>query len=211
MLARAASAESAWPLAQEVYGSARLRPGLTEAEARVFAGGPATEARPLVDLADTREAITDDGPTARRLLGALTQEFALEGVFVLYPGAEGVERARPLVKVFVAGDAAAPAGHFVPVELRAESGEHPWASARSTLERLVPPASASSRPAASPPRAAARTEPAPSDKAEGSSAFYQSPWFWGAAGAALVLGGAFFLATRDSSSDSIHLEMQVPR
>ena len=129
VLARAASLDAAWPLAQEVYASPRLRPTLSEAQARVFAGAP-TPAKPpaLVDLADTREAITDDGPTARRLLASLAKEYGLEGVFVVAPGAEGE---RPVVKVFVAGEGSAPAGRFAPIELRAEPGERPWASARA--------------------------------------------------------------------------------
>lgn len=201
VLARAASLETAWPLAQEVYASDRLRPALSEAQARVFAGAPAPprgggREPSLADLADAREAITDDGPTARRLLASLAKEYALEGLFVVYPGADGE---RPLVKAFVAGEGSS--ARFAPVELRAEAGERPWGSARSSLERLVPAAVA---PRPSVARAA-------TPKTEGRAAFYQSPWFWGAAGAAVVLGGAFFLATRDSSSDSIHLEMQVPR
>ena len=203
VLARAASLDAAWPLAQEVYASDRLRPALSEAEARIFAGAPAPPRSggrelALADLADTREAITDDGPTARRLLASLAKEYGLEGVFVVYPGAAGE---RPLVKAFIAGGAP----RFAPVELRAEAGERPWASARPSLERLVP--AAAQGPAAARPAVARGGAP----KTEGHGAFYQSPWFWGAAGAAVVLGGAFFLATRDSSSDSIHLEMQVPR
>jgi len=206
VLARAASLDTAWPLAQEVYASERLRPALSEAQARVFAGAKppapgAGEPPALVDLADAREAITDDGPTARRLLASLAKEYGLEGVFVVYAGAEGE---RPLVRAFVAGEGSSRAGRFAPVELRAEPGDRPWASARSSLERLVP--AAAPGPAARPAVAHAGTP-----KTEGHGAFYQSPWFWGAAGAAVVLGGAFFLATRDSSSDSIHLEMQVPR
>jgi hypothetical protein len=40
--------------------------------------------------------------------------------------------------------------------------------------------------------------------------FYESGWFWGALGAAAFAGGAIYLATRDSSAPTIHLQMQVP-
>jgi hypothetical protein len=40
--------------------------------------------------------------------------------------------------------------------------------------------------------------------------FYESVWFWGAVGAAALLGGAAYIATRDSSPSTIHLEVQVP-
>jgi hypothetical protein len=40
--------------------------------------------------------------------------------------------------------------------------------------------------------------------------FYMSPWLWGAVGAAVLIGGFIFLATQDTSSDPIHLQMRVP-
>jgi hypothetical protein len=40
--------------------------------------------------------------------------------------------------------------------------------------------------------------------------FYESGWFWGALGAAALVGGAIYLATQDTSSPTIHLEVQVP-
>jgi|HubBroStandDraft_2_1064218.scaffolds.fasta_scaffold1420467_1 hypothetical protein len=40
--------------------------------------------------------------------------------------------------------------------------------------------------------------------------FYESGWFWGAVGAAALVGGAIFLATQDTSSPTIHLQVQVP-
>jgi len=44
-----------------------------------------------------------------------------------------------------------------------------------------------------------------------SSPFYASGWFWGAIGGAALLGAAFYFATRDTSSDAIHLQMRVPK
>ncbi len=43
-----------------------------------------------------------------------------------------------------------------------------------------------------------------------SKPFYTSPWFWGGLGAALLFGGAFYFASRDSGGDTIHLQMKVP-
>ncbi len=197
VLAPSAARGSAWSLAQEVYLSPRLRPRLDEAQARVFAGDPPPAgARGLGELAETREAILDDGVASRRLLASLSREYLLEGLFVVLPG----EAERPVVKVFVASKTGL--GQFESFELRAAAGAAPWSEARAALERIVP------KPEA--PVAATVPAPARPAPAEG-KAFYQSPWFWGAAGAAAVLGGAFFLATRDTSSDSIHLQMQVPR
>lgn len=41
--------------------------------------------------------------------------------------------------------------------------------------------------------------------------FYLSPWFWGALGAAAFGGAAVYFATRDNSTQTIHLELQVPK
>ena len=43
-----------------------------------------------------------------------------------------------------------------------------------------------------------------------SKPFYTSPWFCGGLGAALLFGGAFYFASRDSGGDTIHLQMKVP-
>jgi hypothetical protein len=41
--------------------------------------------------------------------------------------------------------------------------------------------------------------------------FYESGWFWGAIAAAAFAGGAVYLATRDTSSPTIHLQLKVPQ
>jgi hypothetical protein len=53
--------------------------------------------------------------------------------------------------------------------------------------------------------------PPEAPKKEGSHPFYTSPWFWGAVGAAVFGGTAVYFATRDNSSSTIHLELQVPK
>jgi hypothetical protein len=40
--------------------------------------------------------------------------------------------------------------------------------------------------------------------------FYESGWFWGALGAAALIGGSIYLATQDTSTPTIHLQVQVP-
>jgi len=197
-LARPPFKGAAWSLAQDTYRSERLRPRVDEATARVLAGEPPPEGRrDLRDLADTRDAIVDEGAPARKLLASLSKDLGLEGVLV-------VSRAEPegegpaIARLFEAE-----AGTFSPLEVReARDGEGgPWASAVASLERIAPAV-------AREPRAAARPAAQPEGK---SKAFYESPWFWGAAGAAATLGAVFFLSSRDSSADSIHVQMQVPR
>jgi hypothetical protein len=209
VLAHPDASASAWPLAQGAYRSARLRPHLDEARARVLAGSPPDRDRKdLRDLADTRDAISDDGAPSRTLLRTLAQELGLEGVIVVTieptpPRAPGAEPApdEP-AKVAKARLFERSTGQFSPITI--EGSGAAWEGAIASLERLVP------RAAPVPPPASAGDAKV-AEKGGGGRAFYESPWFWGAAGAAVVLGGAFFLATRDSSSDSIHVQMQVPR
>jgi hypothetical protein len=80
-----------------------------------------------------------------------------------------------------------------------------WRGTVTSLSSRFPP------PAAAP--AGQLPPPPPRISAEGkeSKPFYASPWFWGAIGAAALVGGFFFLASQDTSGEPIHLEMKVPR
>lgn len=89
------------------------------------------------------------------------------------------------------------------------TGAAAWRSTVASLEAHFPAQTRTVGPSAA-------TTPAPAalqhDREAGkSSPFYASAWFWGALGGAALLGGAFYLASRDTSSDPIHLEMRVPR
>ena len=61
------------------------------------------------------------------------------------------------------------------------------------------------------PALATSEVPPPPPPATESHPFYTSPWFWGAVGAAAFGGVAVYFATRDNSTDTIHLELQVPK
>ena len=199
VLARGAAKENAWSLAQETYRSSRLRPRLDEAHARVFAGEDAPAGRKdLAELAEARDAVVDEGVASRRLLTSLGKEYGIEGLLVV-SSSEGSSPAS--ARLFTVET-----GRFEPLELRSET-DTGWTSARATLERLAP-REVTPTPVA---KASANATKSGEEPKPGQKAFYESPWFWGAAGAAAALGGAFFLATRDSSSDSIHVQMQVPR
>jgi hypothetical protein len=71
-----------------------------------------------------------------------------------------------------------------------------WGSTVASLERLFP--------APGYRKALKVKEETPSKP------FYASPWFWGGLGAAVLFGGAFYFASRDSGGDTIHLQMRVP-
>jgi hypothetical protein len=87
-----------------------------------------------------------------------------------------------------------------------------WSGAVASLERTFTAPVVSPR-GPSAPLLAISALPPEKPKSEGSQShpFYTSPWFWGAVGAAVFGTTAVYFATRDNSTSSIHLELQVPR
>ena len=84
-----------------------------------------------------------------------------------------------------------------------------WSGTVASLERAygnTPPADVVHAPTL-----ATTAVPEEKPKAPESHPFYTSPWFWGAVGAAAFGGTAVYFATRDNSTGTIHLEMQVPK
>jgi len=81
-----------------------------------------------------------------------------------------------------------------------------WSGAIASLERTFTAPVVVSAPALA-------TSPLPAEKPKQSEGhpFYTSPWFWGAVGAAVFGGTAVYFATRDNSTSTIHLELQVPK
>jgi hypothetical protein len=86
-------------------------------------------------------------------------------------------------------------------------GPAAWKSTVTSLEARFPSVSRVVGPNAATAPAPLKLKP----EDEKSSPFYASGWFWGALGAAALLGGAFYFATRDTGSDPIHLQLKVPR
>jgi hypothetical protein len=86
-------------------------------------------------------------------------------------------------------------------------GPAAWRATVVSLEARFPVTSRATAPggplAAAPPKLRAEDEK--------SSPFYASGWFWGAIGGAALLGAGFYFATRDTTSDPIHLQMRVPK
>jgi hypothetical protein len=88
-------------------------------------------------------------------------------------------------------------------------------------ERIVfaspepPPPSVAARPAtpapSSAPALATHAMAGEPSAASGAVPFYKSTWFWGAVGAAALIGGAiYFASSPDTVDNKIHLQMQVP-
>ena len=193
----------AWPLAQSVYGSAKLRPAsLDEARARVLAGDkPAPDAKPdVVELAELRAAVHGDDAASRELLSTIGQRTHVHALLVVL-ATDSAASAR----LFDVSTKSFDAARYEP-ETRA-AGDR-WENTVRSLERIFapppPPVPAFA------PKAATTTGTA-KDTPSSSKPFYASAWFWGSLGGAALIGLGIFLATRDYGGDTIHLRMEVPR
>ncbi len=194
------AADAAWPLAQAVYADRSLRPdGLDDARARVLCGDapPPGAAAPLRDIAQTVAALRRDDAPTRILLGELARQVPVRGLIAVWMDASG----RPIARIFLPESNGFDAAIYTPDEGPSVS----WSGAARSLARIFAPAPPGAAPALA-------THEAPTSDREGrGSPFYQSPWFWGGIGAAAAAAAAIYLATRDSGSPTIHLEVQVPR
>jgi len=229
--------DAAWPLARAVYADAGLRPTtLDEAHARVLVGEPVAESSStdLRDLAETRAAIHGDDAASRRLLASIASSLHVKGIVVVDAGS--AVDPRPAARVYVTSAGAYDAVRYesdrpAPVTWGNGTGAVRWSGAVLALKRgfaeapaLAPAAvspsvdAANGKPANGKPGVIAMSPtgavPAAVNKDNGKSSsrpFYQSPWFWAAAGAALFAAGAVYFATRNDGSDNIQLQVQVPR
>ncbi|MCL2777171.1 MAG: hypothetical protein FWD73_04140 [Polyangiaceae bacterium] len=232
VLAAGQSRESAFVLARAVYAS-HLRPAsVDEAHARILAGEPPAENAPadLRDLAALREAIAGDDAPSRRLLASIAHQLGVSALLVLTR--EGASRSSPnangaagasadagadtqkavVVRLFLADDGEYDAARYEPDPAR--TGPEAWQKVIASLERRfdTTPVASSTKPAIAAPSAAVHAIPLSPVKSQGDSTpFYASPWFWGAVGAAVLLGGGIYLLSRDTSSSPIHLRMNIPQ
>ena len=234
VLGLGSSIDAAWPLARAVYADAALRPTtLDEAHARVLVGevpGDAATAE-LRDLADTRAAIHGDDAASRRLLASIAASLHVKGVLVVEAAMSPDSHAS--ARVFVTGAGAYDAVRYeadpsAPVTWGKGTSAVTWNGAVTALRGFadVPTAPAtpplSATPVSASPLAthavvgpSSPTTDKGTDKADtaktGGRAFYQSPWFWAAAGAAVFAAGAVYFATRNDGTDNIQLQVQVPK
>ena len=239
VLAIGPARDEAFALARAVYGS-RLRPtSLDEVRARVLAGAPPppNASRELRELAEVRAGITTEDAAARRLLTGLAQQVGAQALLVVKVERGAAAPAMPprppapAATEDAGADAAADAGNAAPATtvvarlFLTDSGDFDaaryapdpglegaaaWRSTVTSLEARFPPVSRTVGPNA----ATSAVSPGPvklKPEDEKSSPFYASGWFWGAVGAAALLGAGFYFATRDTSSDPIHVELKVPR
>jgi hypothetical protein len=215
VVALGGATDAAWPLARSIYGAPGLRAGgVDEAHARVLCGAPAArvDAAELRDLADTVAAVRGDDAPSRALLESIAHRFAARALVVVRVDAGG-----PVARVFLADAGVFDAPTYPPdaAPTATSASAASWSAATRSLARVFGPTPAPTAlpvtGAAGGPAPALATGETPHKLAsESSHPFYETVWFWGALGAAALAGGATYLATRDSSPSTIHLEVQVP-
>ncbi len=190
VIAADGATDAAWPLARGVYTSNFIRPAIDDAHARVLAGEPAPEGSPeLAELAELRAGIKGDDAASREVLASLAQKLSVRGVVVVFATTP------PSARLFDATSRAFDAARY------AADVDATWASTVASLERPYRPAT---------PLVVINTQPSPIAKKGESKAFYESPWFWAAIGAAALIGGGVLIATNVQSGDNIHLQMRLP-
>ena len=238
VLAIGPARDEAFALARAIYGS-RLRPTqLDEVRARVLAGDPppANASRELREIAELRAGVTGEDAAGRRLLTGLAQQVGAQALLVVkvehhaapppapatdptkeWPsfGAPGAADAgiagntagstTVVARLFLSDPGDFDAARYAPEP--GLTGAAAWTSTVTSLEGRFP---VLSRAVA--PNEATHAVPTPlGSEGEKSSHFYTSGWFWGSLGAAALLGAAFYFASRDTSSDTIHLQIRSPR
>lgn len=205
---------AAFVLARALYASRLRPPGLDEKRARVLAGESAAADAPteLKDLAELRAAVSGEDAASRKLLAGLCEDFKLAGIVVVSreataaPGGDAaVDPAPVTARLFVASTGEFDAARYAP--LAGVSGAAAWRPVVGSLEQRFPAARPAVTGALSPTAASAAPRKASENE---SRPFYASPWFWGALGAAALLGTGAYFASRSSSSDSINLQLRVP-
>lgn len=241
VLAIGPARDEAFALARAIYGSRLRPTTLDEVRARVLAGAapPPNASRELRELAEVRAGITTEDAAARRLLTGLAQQVGAQALLVVKveraPAPAAVPAGPPApsddagaAAAGAAADAGSAAGNAMPATtvvarlFLADSGDFDaarygpdpglegaaaWKSTVTSLEARFPKVSRTVGTDAATSAAPVKIKP----EDEKSSPFYASGWFWGALGAAALLGGAFYFATRDTGSDPIHVQLKVPR
>jgi len=202
--------DAAWPLAQALYADPSVRAtAIDEAHARVLCGEPVASVAPadLRELAATVAALRSDEAPSRAILAGIAGRFGTRGLVVV-----GLEGAHPTARVFLAATGAFDAATYAPDDAPPFS----WTAATRLLINTFGSAPAPA-PAVTPgpaplaaPALAIHEEPTIQNAPPRHKQFYESGWFWGALAAAAFGGGAIYLATRDNSSQTIHLEVQTP-
>lgn len=198
VLGEAELADRAWPLAQAVYASrVLLPPGVTEARARTLVGrAAAAGAEDTRELAELRDGVHDEGAVSRRVLGAIAGTTQAAAVAVVRPSETP---GHVQVRLYLVDRAA-----FDVTLYDGDPTDGAWRTDLvQALERRFDPAAKAAPPvvAKAAPLHDTRNEKRP---------FYKSPWFWGALGGAVLLGGTALLVTKVTENTDVRVRVEPP-
>lgn len=211
VVAIGAAHDAAAPLARAVAGNPSLKASsVDEAKTNVLLGDAAPPSAPkeLTELAELRAGVKGDDAASRQLLIAIAKRLGVRGLLVV--------DATPSARLFLAESGEMDAARYAP---DADASPPTWNAAVRSVARAVGvtvQVQPSPTPVATAPQRVViltplmREGPKLENRPPTARKFYESPWFWGALGAAAFAAGAVYFATRDSTSDTIHLQLQVP-
>ena len=193
--------DAAWSLAGAIYADPELHPvSVDDPRARVLAGeAPSSEAKDLAELAELRAGVKGDDAASRQVLGAIGDKLGVRAIVVVFAGDP------PSARVFDVATKTFDAARYEP-----DAGSHAkWTAALASIERPYVAAPSPKIEPAPAPQAAVPNQPVKKNESK-SKAFYESPWFWVAIGAAALIAGGLLIATNVQSGDTIHLQMRLP-
>jgi len=200
VVAAGSATDATWPLARAVYASALLRPKkVDDRYARVLAGEASpTQFGELGELAELRAGVKGDDAASRQVLSAIADKLGVASILVVFTG--DTAQAPPTARVFDATSKTFDAARYTP------DAQSTWDGTIRAIERPLLPTVLVSQAAQAP------VEPlAPPEHKAKSKAFFESPWFWVAVGAAVLLvGGGVLIATNVQTADTIHMQLKLP-
>lgn len=205
VLATNGARDDAFALARALYMTGARPRSLDEIRVRILAGDapPPGAIKDLRELAELRASIAGEDAASRRLLASIAQQLGLQAIVVVTSKPVEDAGTAATARLFIAET-----GDFDAARWDPTPGEAPWQATATSIAARFPAPSAPPPPAeAIPPKPL----PKPPPEKKENTPFYKSVWLWGAVGAALLIGGIFFFATRDTGDDPIHVRMTVPR
>jgi hypothetical protein len=183
------AADATWPVAIAIYGDASLRPKIEDRDARALAGESvdAKAPAPTTELAALRAKITGDDPASLAMLSDVARRAGARAVVVVFPAHD--EKSTTQARLFDAADA-----HLEPTKFEADATRPsaPWGALVDAMHARYAPKTTTTPLVLTPAPAEDKTEK------KDSGSFLSSAWFWGALGAAALMGGVVYALTRDN-------------
>lgn len=193
-------AVAAYALAQGVYHSTALKPAvIDEPRARALLGQkPQVDTAESTRFAELRDGVRDEGAVSRSVLASIASGSQAEAVALIRPSETP---GHVQIRLYLASNNAFDVSLY-----DGDANDPAWRNeVVHALERRFDPNAAAATPVAA---------HKPSKKAEKSDSrslpFYKSPWFWGAIGGAVVLGGTALLVSHVTSSEDVKIRVEPP-